>query len=458
MKNLARGIFGILAAMSLSFGAAAFAAAEKSGNWTISGKVVTAPGGALLLSKGASAILKPELNAGAFKDFEMSFKVRTLNGSTGFAAFHSDAELSKGYKIAIDNSRDSRAWWRKTGSLLGVRNIVKRMANDGEWAEVKAKVAGNLVEIFVNGKQLVEYAEPEEPYRTPENSDMRLGEGAIGVKCASGEGIEIKDFKVRRLKPSAVRAEAEPESADGIMGLHQSDFPAVDYHVHLKGDLDARKAQKQSRKYGINYIVAVNCGKDFPVNNDSLAIEFIERNKSEPYILAMQAEGREWMNLITKPAREKFAYVFTDGMTFEDRDGSRVHLWVPEEVKIKDRQAYMDMIVEKICGVLGEPADIYANATYLPDALSADYAKLWTKERRQKVLDALAKGGMALEISAKYEIPDAEFIKAAKARGIKFTFGSNNGDSNFGKLEYCLKMKRECNIAPEDMYNPTLRQ
>lgn len=145
-------------------------------------------------------------------------------------------------------------------------------------------------------------------------------------------------------------------------------------------------------------------------------------------------------------------------MTFEDRDGSRVHLWVPKEVKIKDRQEYMDMIVEKICGVLGEPADIYANATYLPDALSADYAKLWTKERRQKVLDALVKGGMALEISAKYGIPDAEFIKAAKARGVKFTFGSNNSDSNFGKLEYCLKMKRECSLTPEDMYNPTLRQ
>ena len=65
---------------------------------------------------------------------------------------------------------------------------------------------------------------------------------------------------------------------------------------------------------------------------------------------------------------------------------------------------------------------------------------------------------MALEISAKYGIPDAEFIKAAKARGVKFTFGSNNSDSNFGKLEYCLKMKRECSLTPEDMYNPTLRQ
>lgn len=457
MKNLAKNTFGILAFMSLSCCALLFAAGEKSGNWTISGKVSAEPGGALLLSKGASAVLKPELNAGAFKDFEMSFKVRTLNGSTGFAAFHSDPGLSKGYKIAIDNSRGSKAWWRKTGSLLGVRNVVKRTAQDGEWADVRAKVSGNLVEIFVNGKQLVEYAEPENPYRTPENKNMRLGEGSIGVKCESGDGIEIRDFRVRRLKPAAARAEAEPESADGAMGLHQSDFPAVDYHVHLKGDLDAKKAQKQSRKYGINYIVAVNCGKDFPVDRDELAEEFVERNKSEPYILAMQAEGREWMKLITRPAREKFAYVFTDGMTFEDRDGNRVHLWKPEEVKIGDRQAYMDMIVEKICGVLGEPADIYANATYLPVELSADYAKLWTKERRQKVLDALAKGGMALEISAKYEIPDAEFIKAAKARGVKFTFGSNNGDSNFGKLEYCLKMKRECNLTPEDMYNPTLR-
>lgn len=337
MKNLAKSIFGILAAMSLSCGTLAFAAAEKSGRWTINGKVSAEPDGALLLSKGASAVLNPELNEGAFKDFEMTFKVRTLNGSTGFAAFHSDAAFSKGYKIAIDNSRDSKAWWRKTGSLLGVRNVVKRMANDGEWAEIRAKVSGNLVEIFVNGKQLVEYAEPEEPYRTPENKGMRLGEGAIGVKCSSGGGIEIRDFKVRRLKPSAARAEAEPESADGAIGLHQSDFPAVDYHVHLKGDLDAQKAQKQARKYGINYIVAVNCGKDFPVNKDSLAIEFIEKNKSDPYILAMQAEGREWMKLITKPAREKFAYVFTDGMTFEDRDGNRVHLWVPKEVKIKDR-------------------------------------------------------------------------------------------------------------------------
>ena len=45
-------------------------------------------------------------------------------------------------------------------------------------------------------------------------------------------------------------------------------------------------------------------------------------------------------------------------------------------------------------------------------------------------------------------------VKAAKARGVKFTFGSNNGNSDFGKLEYCLKTARECGLTASDMLNP----
>ena len=63
-----------------------------------------------------------------------------------------------------------------------------------------------------------------------------------------------------------------------------------------------------------------------------------------------------------------------------------------------------------------------------------------------------------MEISARYKIPDAKFIKAAKKRGIKFTFGSNNSDSNFGKLEYCLQMARECGLTAEDMLPPTIEE
>ena len=148
---------------------------------------------------------------------------------------------------------------------------------------------------------------------------------------------------------------------------------------------------------------------------------------------------------------------FTDGMTFTDDNGKRVHLWIKEEVDVKDEEAYMDKIVDVICGVVKEPADVYANALYLPDVMQPNAKKLWTKERREKVLNALVEGGMALEIGNLYNTPDKEFILAAKERGVKFTFGSNNGNSNFGKLEYPIKMIKECRLTPADMYNPQIK-
>lgn len=440
---------------SFLFSALSFAAA---GSWTASGKVAAMPDKSLRIFGGSAVLLNSEKDSGGFENFELSCEVLTAENATGFIAFHTDADLSKGYKVAIDNSRKSKTWWRKTGSLLGVRNIVKRMADDGKWARVDVKVSGNLVEVSVDGHKLVEYAQPEKPFRLPQNKNAVLGSGAVAIKCVSGQYIDARNFKIKKTKKSDARIAAEPEDGNGAIAFHQADFPVLDYHVHLKGDLDAQKAKAQSRKYGINYAIAVNCGKDFPINKDSLALEFLERNRPEPYVVAMQAEGREWMKLISKPVRDKFAYVFTDAMTFEDRQGKRVHLWKPEEVHIADRQAYMDMIAEKICGVVCEPANIYANATYLPAELQPHYAELWTEARRQKVLDALVKGGMALEISARYKIPDAKFIKAAKKRGVKFTFGSNNGDSNFGKLEYCLQMAKECALTAEDMLPPTIEE
>ena len=440
---------------SFLFSALSFA---EAGSWTATGKVVAMPDKSLRISEGATIALKPENNSGGFENFELSCEVRTAENATGFIAFHTDSDLSKGYKVAIDNSRKSKTWWRKTGSLLGVRNIVKRISEDGKWTRIDIKVSGNLVEVSVNGHKLVEYAQPEKPFRLPQNKNSVLGSGAVAIKCAAGQYIDARNFKIGKTKKSGTTIAADPEDGNGAIAFHQADFPVLDYHVHLKGDLDAEKAKAQSRRYGINYAIAVNCGKDFPINKDPLALEFLERNKPEPYVVAMQAEGREWMKLISKPVRDKFAYVFTDAMTFEDRQGNRVHLWKPEEVRISDRQDYMDMIAEKICGVVGEPANIYANATYLPAALQPHYAELWTDARRQKVLDALVKGGMALEISARYKIPDAKFIKAAKKRGVKFTFGSNNSDSNFGKLEYCLQMARECGLTAEDMLPPTIEE
>ena len=97
-------------------------------------------------------------------------------------------------------------------------------------------------------------------------------------------------------------------------------------------------------------------------------------------------------------------------------------------------EQYMEQIVDQTVKILtNEPADIFANATYIPDEMNPDYAKYWTAERVDRVLDVMEKHNIALEISARYKIPSLEVIKEAKKRGLKFTFGTNNVDADFGR-------------------------
>lgn len=121
------------------------------------------------------------------------------------------------------------------------------------------------------------------------------------------------------------------------------------------------------------------------------------------------------------------------------------------------KEQYMDHLVDQTVKILtNEPADIYANPTFLPEELNAEYAKYWTDERVDRVLDVLVKHDIALEINARYKIPNFDIIRKAKERGIKFTFGTNNVDADFGKLEYCLQAVEECGLTADDIWFPTM--
>ena len=117
----------------------------------------------------------------------------------------------------------------------------------------------------------------------------------------------------------------------------------------------------------------------------------------------------------------------------------------------------MDHLVDQTVLILtNEPADIYANPTFLPGVMQAQYDVFWTPERVDKVLDVLEKYHIALEINPRYKIPSFDIIRKAKARGIKFTFGTNNVDSNFGRLEYALEAIEACGLTADDIWFPSM--
>ena len=85
-----------------------------------------------------------------------------------------------------------------------------------------------------------------------------------------------------------------------------------------------------------------------------------------------------------------------------------------------------------------------------------DYEKYWTDERINKVLDVMQRYNIALEINPRYKIPSFKILGMAKERGLKFVFGTNNVDADFGKLEYCIEAIEKCGITADDIWFPSM--
>lgn len=427
-------------------------------NWEATGHV-SIQDGLLTLTGAETQILLKKSN---FDNFTLSLEARTTEGGKGEIWFHTNPEQSKGYRVAINNDREDAVWWKMTGSLLSVRNLTKSFVKENDWFTMDITVEGKAITIAINGEPVVEYIEPANPYRVAPNANALLSSGLLAIVSKGTGDIQFKNITVTKLDVKnidiqAQQAQANNEQTDEIIRLHQEDFPVLDYHVHLKGGLTHQMAAIQSRKTGINYAIGLNCGVGFPVERDEQVLEFLDTMRTKPFILAMQAEGREWLTNFSPEVRDEFDYVFTDGLTFTDHKGRRTRLWIPEETWIDNEQKYMDMIVDVICKVLQEPVDIYVNPCFLPQAMSDRYDYFWTEERMNKFVDALAKSGKALEINELYKIPSKAIILKAKAAGVKFTFGTNNVTPEVSMLPYSLRMKKECGLTASDMYKPKIK-
>jgi histidinol phosphatase-like PHP family hydrolase len=136
-----------------------------------------------------------------------------------------------------------------------------------------------------------------------------------------------------------------------------------------------------------------------------------------------------------------------------------MRLWIPAEVGvIADVEEFMDTLVDRTVGILNqEPIDIYVNPTFLPDLIAKDYERLWTEERRRKVIEAAIANGVAIELNNRYRLPSASFVKMAKEAGAKFTFGTNNASAlDLGRCEYGLQLVEECKckLVWQDFFVP----
>ena len=396
-----------------------------------------------------------------FTDFEISGQARTEAGAGAVIGFCRTADRD-GYEVLLSNGPiDGNC---RTGSLLHVRNLYRSLAADGEWFDFSVAVRGKNIGVRIGGIDVVCYTEPDEPWRSEEHRGQRISPGRIALTGIGGK-VDIRGLKVTAL-PEGSRNPADTlppvdEQQDGIIRLQQRDFPVIDYHVHLKGDLTKEMAHAMSMNYGINYGVAPNAGEGGVgrmLADDAEVYAYHDEISGEPFLFGVQGEGRKWTQTFSQEALGIFEYLFTDAMTIIDHKGRNSRIYRPEEVFFDgiSKEAYMEHLVDQTVLILtNEPADIYANPTFLPDVLQPEYDRLWTPERVDRVLDVLEKYQIALEINPRYKIPSFEIIRRAKERGIKFTFGTNNVDARFGRLEYALEAIEACGLTADDIWFPS---
>lgn len=406
-------------------------------------------------------------DAQPYRNFVVKARIKTSEGARASLLFHApekDANIpASAYAVAINNTYRGMEGFpniNMTGSLRRIRNMYYPYAENGAWFTLKVEVKANRIRIFVDGMKLVEYIEPEKPWRPNDLQNRKLGEGFIGLHSKSGASeVKLKNMQIKTLNDTVrIAPKVSHKWDEQITRLHAAHYPIVDLHTHLKDGLTMEQALQRSYKYGVNYGIAANCGLKFPITNDKQLLEYIRSLEDYPVFTAMQAEGREWVDLFSPDTIAMADYVFTDAMTWTNNEGQRMRLWIPEETYVDDPQNFMKQLTNEIVGVANEPIDIYVNPTFLPQKIRPQYNKLWTKSRIAKIVNALAKNNVALEINNRYQLPSKKILAKAKEAGVKFTIGTNNVTKNIGKPEYAVRMIKALNLKPRDFWLPHLKQ
>lgn len=254
---------------------------------------------------------------------------------------------------------------------------------------------------------------------------------------------------------TAIRSEtlaAENAEADSP-GL-----PLVDFHVHRDGTT-VEKLLEISRKRGVKFGIVEHAGKkenDYPITlaSDDELKSYIASLEGKPVYKGVQAEYLDWMRCFSKEAVAQLDYVLSDAMTIRGPDGRRVKMWSPQ-FEVGDPERFMDRYAEFHEEVIAtEPIDILANTTWLPKAIEKQYDRLWTPKRFRKIVDAVLKYGVAMEINSQYLLPRLPLLRMAKEAGVTFSFGSNIRGPNVGKLDYCVEVAKTLGLTRRDLFTP----
>lgn len=346
-----------------------------------------------------------------FRNFELDVELTTKPQCNSGIYFHTAYQETgfpeKGFEIQINNTALGDGGYlerKKTGSLYGLRNMYKQLAPDEKPFQIRATVRGKNVQIRLNGQLLVDYVEPTPPVIPAGEERQRfLDHGTFALQCHNdGSKAFYRSVRVRPL-PDNLPAYTGPapvvdEVYREIINIGRHNVPMVDYHVFLRDGMTLEDALRKSREDGIQYGITAETAI---VKNDADAEQWLRPLVGKPVFFALSAANGQWTRNFSQRTARQFDCILADGRTWRNEQGQVVRLWNPKEAQsITDQQGFMESLVDQTVKRLdAEPIDIYTYPTYLPGTMRGGADQLWTQARMAKLIDALVRNKVAIELN-----------------------------------------------------------
>ena len=228
-----------------------------------------------------------------------------------------------------------------------------------------------------------------------------------------------------------------------IINIGRHNVPMVDYHVYLRGGMSLKDALRKSRHDGIQYGVTASISV---VKNDAGAERWLNPLQGKPVFFAFDIGTGSWKRAISVNTARQFDYILGDSRTWKSTQAA----------SLNDPQEFLDSLIDQTVERLNaEPIDIYSHATCLPAKLQPQANELWTEARQAKLIDALVKNKVAIELNSLDQLPGQAFLQRAKQAGCKFAFGTaNQTAAELKRCEYGLEMVHQCNLDWRNFYSP----
>ncbi|QDT56425.1 hypothetical protein Pan44_44790 [Caulifigura coniformis] len=141
-----------------------------------------------------------------FRNFELELWARAEPNSNGGVFVHTDMStrdaalhLARGYEVQLNSSQKEK---RKTGSLYAIVDYDHSPLDETKWFRVNIIVDGKRIRILIDGKQTVDYTEPENAERPPQRKGRLFSPdgGAIALQAHDRKSVwYFRDVRIRPL-------------------------------------------------------------------------------------------------------------------------------------------------------------------------------------------------------------------------------------------------------------------